>query len=305
MGGARAADAPRSRAMVRITRDSGGIVVLQNGAALLWGDRRIQVTRSEGTLTPPIDLPCQWLHVAIGDPVGALLAGRTVDEASRIEDSQVFAVDFDGRLLTAWTFRRDALLSLAPIHGHRWASFSLRVDELRADGTSKTVLPSEYGQILATSEGAPIFCAPTNFTKERNHAPYCQALEGAKWKAQGAWRRTPFVCGGYLVEPGFQPEVVIRRVSDGVEVGRGPRPREAALACGRGDQLLIGTTTIEARHLPGLAVDWRRSVEGGPIAALAAAGEDVVTVSLRGAVTWARPPATPRRPDAAPTIEGR
>jgi hypothetical protein len=261
-----------------------GMVPLPGGALLVWSsDGRLQVGTSEGGWGPVVRLPMTYVTSVVPEAEGALVGGSHFPKGGT-ESAVAFAVDSRGTVRTRWQGGEGLFNSVTSSQGRRWAVALDELVELLPDGRLEPAgkVPS-LSQLFLGPEAQRVLCKPANLTLAHAAPAECGSSSPVEWRVRGSWKRSPLLCGAWLVtKDGAELRVVA--LTDGGEVARRASQAEA-VACGGAGELLTADKQVQALALPSLEVRWEAPCGRGSVASLVATPEGGACLDARGRVT--------------------
>lgn len=260
-----------------------GMVPLPGGALLVWSsDGRLQVGAPEGGWGPVVRLPMTYVTSVVPEAEGALVGGSHFPKGGS-ESAVALAVDPRGAVRTRWQGGEGLFNSVTSAQGKRWAVALDELVELLPDGRLEPAgkVPS-LSQLFLGPEGQRVLCKPANRTLAHAAPAECGSSSPVEWRVRGSWKRSPLLCGEWLVtKEGSELRVVA--LNDGRGVAR-RASRAETLACGRSGQLLAADRQVHALSLPSLEVLWEAPCGRGSVAALVGTPEGGACLDARGRV---------------------
>jgi hypothetical protein len=138
-------------------------------------------------------------------------------------------------------------------------------------------------QLFLGPEGQRVLCKPANRTLAHAAPAECGSSSPVEWHVRGSWKRSPLLCGEWLVtKEGSELRVVA--LNDGREMVRRASLAEA-VTCGGTGELLTAHKQVQALALPSLEVLWQVPCGRGSVAALVATPQGGACLDARGSVT--------------------
>ncbi|HYO71063.1 MAG TPA: hypothetical protein VEU33_33785 [Archangium sp.] len=261
-----------------------GMVALPGGALLVWSsDGRLQVGALEGGWGPVVRLPMTYVTSVVPEAEGALVGGSHFPKGGR-ESAVALAVDSRGAVRTRWQGGEGLFNSVTSSQGKRWAVALDELVELLPDGRLEPAgkVPS-LSQLFLGPEGQRVLCKPANLTLAHAAPAECGSSSPVEWRVRGSWKRSPLLCGEWLVTQ-EGPELRVVALADGREVARRSAQVEA-VTCGGPGELLSADKQVQALALPSLEVRWGAPCGRGSVAALVATPAGGACLDARGSVT--------------------
>jgi hypothetical protein len=274
LGGSAGHARPPAAPVAKTSIPNGMLVSLGGNDLLVWNrDGQAQVLRGGTSWQPETRLPLASVRqvrvqgsrvLAVGfdaerEPVALQLTAALAPDAQWKLPQEWFEI---GEGATSpWLLSEKGSLALSPngVLGARAA--------LPAPSGAKSSSGTLYGY---RSESGVVACQGEDKTLANAASAWCASQGSAAWQLEGRFR-DPLVCGAFLVlrtQQAQKTEVAVHALASGAVVAKALVAGRPQLACNEGREIVIGTTVIEAKSLPGLEPAWKVKAKG-PVAAMA------------------------------------
>jgi len=139
---------------------------------------------------------------------------------------------------------------------------------------------------IPVADGAPIICTSQDIMDKDSKPSACGRSGHSKWLKMGQWLGTmkPFMCGGYLIEPGqgrtkqTKNQIVVRDIQDGAIKKHKDLPKLILVKCAE-NKLIYAAHHIFVADLPGLKTLSEESCGNQRVKDLALVGDSLICIN--------------------------